>query len=228
MRMRALVAVLVVSLFVLPAVRAGEISVPIETGGSVSVRIVSLYENRFRTTLKQQYDYSCGSAALATLLTYHFRDPVSEQEAFQAMYEAGDQEKIRREGFSLLDMKRYLEAKGYLADGYRLPLAQLAKFGVPAISLVSEKGYRHFVVIKGIRGDRVLLGDPARGTRALTTQQFEAIHTGIYFLIRNRKDIAQANFNQVRDWPEPAPLGHAVSREALGSMLLLLPNRYDF
>jgi len=215
-------------MFVLPGARASDIRVPIATGGDVSVRVVSLYERRFRSTIKQQYDYSCGSAALASLLTYHFRHPVSEQEVFRAMYETGDQEKIRREGFSLLDMKRYLEANGYLADGYKLPLAELAKFGVPAISLVSDKGYRHFVVIKGIRGDRVLVGDPSMGTRTLTTEQFEAIHTGIFFLIRSHKDIAQADFNQARDWPPTAPLSLAVSREAVGSMLLLLPNRNDY
>lgn len=229
MRTCALLAVLIQYLIGLPAI-AGEVRVPMEAGGMVSVPVTSIFEKRFRTTIKQQYDFSCGSAALATLLNYHFEHPTSEQEVFQAMFEVGDKEKIRREGFSLLDMKRYLEATGYQSDGYRMPLAELAKLGVPAIALINEKGYRHFVVIKGIGPDKVLLGDPATGARSVATAEFEAMHTGIYFLILNKKNIAQANFNQAKDWRanEAAPISLAVNRDALGTLLLLLPNRYDF
>ena len=53
-----------------------------------------------------------------------------------------------------------------------LPLHQdldkLREERVPAIALVTENGYHHFVVVKGFDGERVLIGDPASGTRAVT------------------------------------------------------------
>ena len=54
----------------------------------------------------QQYDFSCGSAALATLL----------------------------------DMKNFLEARGFQADGFQQPLGKLAEAGIPSIVLISEVG----------------------------------------------------------------------------------------
>src|SRR5690606_15568794 len=121
-----------------------------------------LKEARFRTTLPQQYDFSCGSAATATLLTFQYGYPVSEEDVFVQMYRNGDQRKIQTEGFSLLDMRRYLESQGFTADGFELPLDKLLEEGLPAIVLLNDRGYRHFVVVKGLRDGRVLLGDPAR------------------------------------------------------------------
>jgi predicted double-glycine peptidase len=91
------------------------------------VHVTSMKEARFRTTVRQQYDFSCGSAAVATLLTYHYDFPVTEQQAFQEMFVTGDQAKIRREGFSLLDMKRFLGNHGFKADGFELPLEKLVR-----------------------------------------------------------------------------------------------------
>ena len=120
-----------------------------------------------KKTLRQQYDYSCGSAALATLLTYQYNDPTSEAGIFKAMWEQGDQAKIKREGFSLLDLKRYLEARGYSADGYDTTLNKLAGVGIPAIVLIRDNGYNHFVVIKGIKDGKVAVGDPSLGARVI-------------------------------------------------------------
>lgn len=183
------------------------------------------YERLFRTTIRQQHDYSCGSAAVATLLTYHYNRPVSEAVVFKAMFEVGNQEKIRREGFSLLDMKRVLEANGYRADGVETTLDELAKVGVPGIVLVQENGYNHFVVVKGLRGNRVVIGDPALGTRILPRQQFEAIwKRPILFVIRSHRDVAR--FNQPIDW-EPrlnASLELGVARDSLGSTIMRVPS----
>ena len=68
-------------------------------GGRYAVKVTSLKEARFKATTRQQYDFSCGSAALATLLTYHYGYPVTEQSVFEEMFVRGDQAKIQREGF---------------------------------------------------------------------------------------------------------------------------------
>lgn len=178
---------------------AGQLSFPIDVVGPYTVQVTSLKEARHISTLRQQYDFSCGSAALATLLTHHYGQRVSEQEVFVAMFRRGDQAKIRAEGFSLLDMKQYLADRGYQADGFEAPLEALASVGVPAITLVNENGYNHFVVVKGLRDGRVLLGDPAFGTRAMSREAFERIaQEKILFVIRSHQDVA--SFNADEDW----------------------------
>jgi uncharacterized protein len=168
-------------------------------GARFSVPATSLKEIRFRNTLRQQYDFSCGSAALATLLTYHYGHPVDEQQVFEQMFRLGDRAKIRKEGFSLLDMKRFLAARGFQADGFELPLQQLVSAGLPAIVLLNDKGYQHFVVIKGISGERILVGDPASGARALTRQAFEAAWVGkLLFVVHGYP--GAASFNAATEW----------------------------
>ncbi|MGO4308091.1 C39 family peptidase [Cupriavidus sp. RAF12] len=218
MRLRPLTALLALILLSAGAriACADSAVVPDNTGHLYSVKVTSLKEARFKTTIRQQYDFSCGSAAVATLLTYQYGYPVSEQVVFQDMYVNGDQSKIQREGFSLLDMKRFLESRGFLADGYELPLSKLEEAKVPAIVLVVENGYHHFVVVKGVQGNRVLVGDPAMGTRALTREHFERIwDSQLLFVIHNREELAR--FNQYADWrvSPSGPYWMGVNRDSL-------------
>ena len=196
-------------------------SVPGIQGNSYTIHLTSLKDVRFRNTIRQQYDFSCGSAAVATLLTYQYGYPVDEQWAFEQMYARGDQAKIRKEGFSLLDIKRFLQANGFVADGFIVPLEKLQQEHLPAIVLINEKGYHHFVVIKGLAYGRVLVGDPARGTRAIPLAQFHREWTNrLLFVIHNRR--ALAVFNSAGDWRAAplAPLGSAVDRTGLGDITL--------
>ena len=50
---------------------AGSLEIVGQAGGTFSVKVLSLKELRLRAVVLQQYDFSCGSAALATLLSYH-------------------------------------------------------------------------------------------------------------------------------------------------------------
>lgn len=201
-------------------VQAGPLEVRVP-GGSYGLRVTSLKEARYRTTIRQRYDFSCGSAATATLLTYHFDHPVTEAEVFKSMFDAGDQAKIRKEGFSLLDMRRYLAGLGYQADGFELPLEKLGEEGLPAIVLLNDNGYRHFVVVKGVKDGRVLLGDPARGTRAMSREKFESLWDNrVLFVVHNRRELAR--FNHERDWRTApgAPLHAAIPRQGLHNVVI--------
>jgi predicted double-glycine peptidase len=167
--------------------------------GPVAVSVVSMKQARYRTTVHQQYDFSCGSAAVATLLTHNYGWKVDESTVFQAMYTKGNQEKIRQEGFSMLDMKNYLDGQGFEAKGVEATLDQLADAKVPAIALINENGYSHFVVIKGLREGNVLIGDPAQGTRVISRSSFEQYWTNNILLIAaSRADLAR--FNEYDDW----------------------------
>ena len=179
----------------------------------------------FRRTWHQRFDFSCGSAALATLLTYQYDQPTDEMSIFKAMFEIGDQAQIRAKGFSMLDMKRYLEQRGYVADGVQAPLDTLATVAIPAIALVSDHGYRHFVVVKGVESTHVVIGDPALGTRIMARQDFERAHIGNLFLvIRSHRE--RAHFNTLADWNYTlkAPIASGVDRNSIALELLTVPN----
>lgn len=209
--------------------RAGDVMVPDVGGGLLNVKVVSLKERRFTTTIRQQHDYSCGSAALATLLTYQYQHPVSEETVFKAMWEKGDQAKISREGFSLLDIKHYLEGIGYSADGYVAPLEKLAAVGIPAIVLIRDHGYNHFVVVRGIRNGKVAVADPSMGARVIPLAQFVKMRLNpILFVINGRKE--QVAFNRAADWKtrEKAPIGAVLGTDSLASSILLRRSPSDY
>ena len=191
--------------------------------GNFHLHQVSFAEMPFRTVVRQQYDYSCGSAALATLLRYHYGRATSEAQVFQAMYAVGDKERIQKLGFSLLDMKKYLAALGYQADGYRFSLDELAKAGTPAIALIQIGAYKHFVVIKGVIDDYVLVGDPALGLRRFRKEEFTPGWNGIAFLLHDLPAGASpAVFNSAQDWKrwsESHPLAAAATIQPLTPFL---------
>lgn len=198
-------------------------------GSRMLLQVWSMREIKVRSVILQKYDYSCGSAAVATLLTYHYAYPVTEETAFRAMFENGDQEKIQREGFSMLDMKRYLEAQGYRADGFNVSLDDLTTAGIPAIALIVDNGYYHFVVIKGMRDNKLLLGDPAVGLRVIPRERFEASWPNrILFVIHGSS--VPGEFNTVRDWTvrRRSPLGQPLSSDTLNSIILFRPGGRDF
>jgi len=214
-------AVVLLVLAAAPAVHAGTMALNDNAGQTYRLHITTLKEVKYRNTIHQKYDFSCGSAAVATLLTYQYNYPVNEQVVFEQMYMHGDRRKINKEGFSLLDIKLYLGSLGFQADGFHASLQQLQQANLPAIVLIEDRGYHHFVVIKGVRYGRVLLGDPARGTRAIPLDRFEHFwKNGLVFVIHNRRELA--HFNRDSDWRTApiAPLGVGVDRRGLDTITM--------
>lgn len=168
--------------------------------GSLSVPVVTLQEQRFTSVVRQRYDYSCGAAAVATLLTHHYERAVDEKTALEAMLAKGDEEKIRLAGFSLADLKGFLEDQGFTANGYRMKLDNLARAAVPVVALITMKGYSHFVVVRGLRDDTVLVGDPALGARIMPRADFEAAWNGVVLAITSHRDTGHRTFNRPDQW----------------------------
>ncbi len=199
-------------------------------GGAFSLPVKSLKEKRWETVLRQKYDYSCGSAAVATLLTFHYNQPTREEAVFQAMFRMGDKKKIRTQGFSMLDMKHFLDRSGLRSDGFRMTLDKFAKIGVPGITVINTNGYKHFVVVKGIKGNKVLVADPASGTMVVPRRTFEANWNGVVLAAREEIQTARQHFNDARDWQvrPDAPVDKGTSRTGLGTFMLTLPGRNEF
>ena len=226
--MNAKLIALAVSLLLCASAVAGPVNVS-GSFGSFNLKPRSLKEMRWDTVVRQQYDFSCGSAAVATLLTYHYERPTSEDQVFKAMIDVGDREKIQAQGFSMLDMKRYLDALGMHSDGFKMKLESFLKIGVPGITLVDTQGYKHFVVVKGLDDKTVLVGDPATGAVAVPKEYFKSIWSGAVLAARADMPTGRKHFNSDRDWRvrPRAPIGQGVRRTELGTALLTLPSRNE-
>jgi hypothetical protein len=191
--------------------------------GELRVPVQSLEQRRYATVVRQRYDFSCGSAALATLLRFHYGRDQDEADVFRGMWAKGNRDQIRRLGFSLLDMKRYLASIGYEADGFEVTLDEVAEAGVPGIALINLNGYRHFVVVKGVAGGEVLVGDPALGLKTMDVAEFGKAWNGVYFALNSRLDTGRANFNGNAQWAQfaQAPTAAAFTRPLSQQALML-------
>lgn len=191
--------------------------------GDFNMPVRSLNDTRFAGVVRQRYDFSCGSAALATLLRHHYGFEANEATAFRGMWARGDREAIRRVGFSLLDMKRWLASRGLSADGYKVDLDMVEKTGIPGIALIAVKDYKHFVVVKGVRGDEVLLGDPSAGLTVMPRAEFLRAWNGIYFVLADEQDAAKRQFDRDDHWAAftRAPIGGNLSDPVSQQALML-------
>ncbi|CAD5108779.1 C39 family peptidase [Zestomonas carbonaria] len=131
---------------------------------------------QFRNVIRQAYDYSCGSAALTTLLDYYLGRNLEERQVMEGLLRYGEAEKIvERRGFSLLDMKRFVAALGYQSGGFRAEFDDLDGLEHPAIVPIHYAGFKHFVVVRDVYNDHVFVADPALGNISFTRTRFEEI-----------------------------------------------------
>ena len=147
--------------------------------GANTRSVKSLLEMRRDNVVIQEWDLSCGAAVLATILKYQYGEPASEKDIARVLISRREYienlELLKiRQGFSLLDLKRYLDGHGYRGTGYgKLTFADLVE-RAPIITPVNFLGYNHFVVFRGVMRDRVLLADPAWGNRTMLRDDFES------------------------------------------------------
>ena len=135
----------------------------------------SMKDLRDENVVKQRFDFSCGAAALATMMRYGFGESVTEAQVLDGLFDLpSEDEKAerRRTGFSLLDLQRVARARGYMAEGFRLTPEQLSQLDGPVIVFIEPRGYKHFAVLRGIRGGRAHLADPSRGNIRLPVYTF--------------------------------------------------------
>ena len=161
----------------LPAqARAAEVAFSgvLPNGALYHAPVESMRESRFRHLVRQQTDYSCGAASLATILRYAYHLDADEDTVIEGMLALADPEVVKERGFSLLDIKRYVESLGMRGRGYRIDENRLRQLRVPSLALMDVNGFRHFVVLKQVRGEAVEVGDPILGNRVIPLPEFMA------------------------------------------------------
>ena len=227
MRNRRLIGGLIASALLACGPAAAKVPASGGSGSAYRVGVMSWWEIPFRRVVRQRWDFSCGSAALATLLTYHYGRPTTENLTFARMWDAGDQKAIRKAGFSMLDMKSYLTSIGLSAEGLRIGPEGLAELKRPAIVLLDLNGFKHFVVVKGVRDGQVLVGDPMLGIKEYAERDFLKLWNGIALVVVDSG--AGAEFNRPSDWSpwSTAPLKDGAQNIAADNYLAHLPPTYQ-
>lgn len=149
-------------------------------------RVISMRERRYQDIIQQRFDFSCGAAATATILRYAYNFDVNEVDVILGLAQVADEELAREKGYSLLDIRHYVETLGLRGRGYELPAEMLIKLRIPTIALLDLRGYKHFVVIRRVTEDSVYVGDPALGNRIMPMEDFLKSWNGAVFAILGR------------------------------------------
>jgi predicted double-glycine peptidase len=162
-----------------------------------STPVSSILEKRQQNVVLQQWELSCAAAALATILRYQYGIPVTERSVALGLinreeYIANPNLVRIRQGFSLLDLKRFVDGLGYEGIGLgQMTLPDLFE-RAPVIVPVNLQGFPHFVIFRGGTSDMVLLADPAFGNITMSKNKF--LKGWI-----NYKDIGQVGFIVTKD-----------------------------
>jgi len=149
----------------------------------VSKPLRSWKDMKFDGLVRQQTDFSCGAAVLATVFDQAYGKRTTEQQVLVNMLKLADPQVVKDKGFSLLDMKRYTNQVGFASEGYKVDFEALRHLKVPGIALLNLRGYHHFVVIRKVSGDVVQIGDPALGNRVMSRRDFERAWNNVVFVI---------------------------------------------
>ncbi len=135
----------------------------------------SWIELKRRNVVMQKYDYSCGAAALATILQYYWEDDVSEKQILDAMLKVLTIDEVKdriKNGMSITDLRRSAVELGYLSSIGTMTFEQLSQSKIPVVVPLKLKGFDHFVVYRGVANGRVYIADPVRGNVRPTIPEF--------------------------------------------------------
>lgn len=195
----------------------------------------SMKDLRDQGLVKQRFDFSCGAAALATILRYGFGENVTERQILVQLFDLmSDQEKkaSRSTGFSLLHLQRVAQARGYNAEGFRLRPEQLPLLGGPVIVFIEPHGYKHFAVLRGVREDRIYLADPSRGNMRMPAYAFlrdwlQDAGAGIAFIVEPKSGLPHTDtlLALPREGPRRPEMMSVREMLAVGSPLVRLSRR---
>jgi len=170
---------------------------------------------------RQNYDYSCGSAALATLLSHYYDANVTEEIILKSVLEAKGIEKQASElenqegnnGLSFYDLSQYASTKGFKAVGIALGMEELKKLQIPVLVFVKIRKQEHFTVLKKMDERYAYLADPSFGNIRVSHAKFKEM-----FFTREVEDkpgkilavLAQGNAKGREEFKTVAPFPDSI------------------
>jgi predicted double-glycine peptidase len=182
-----------------------------------------MQEQRREHVFLQQWDYTCGAAALATILNYQYGEPIQEAPIVEFVLQTGrSYESILAKGLSLLELKRFAGLLGYKGIGYgKLSVEDMEALNVPAIVPVNLYGFHHFVVFRGLRRDTIFIADPSWGNTSLTRSAFEQAwqgNIGFILIPKNKPKWQEAKNRTNRLAPDIKDIRTPYTRMAVPSL----------
>ncbi len=128
-----------------------------------------------KNIVMQKRDFSCGAAALATVLQHYWGDPITELHVlkqFDEMFTPADVKDRIQNGLTITDLRRAAVKLGYQASIGTIRYDQLQESKVPLVVGITVGEFKHFVVYRGTDGYYVYLADPARGNIRIPASDF--------------------------------------------------------
>lgn len=122
----------------------------------------------------------CGAACLTMILAYYGKWIPLEQ----VRLDCG----VSRDGSKAVNLLKAARSYGLKAAGYRYEPEQLREKG--KFPCIVHWNFNHFVVLNGFKGNRAFLNDPARGSVAVSMEEFDQAFTGICLLFEPGEDFA--------------------------------------
>jgi hypothetical protein len=141
----------------------------------VEIVVPSWKELRQRNIVMQKRDYSCGAAAMATVLRYYWGDAVSEDNVLIVLLATLTPEETKdrfKHGLAISDLRRTAVKMGYQSSIGTMSFEGLSGARLPLIVPLKVEGQDHFVVYRGMVAGRVYLADPIRGNVRPTFAEF--------------------------------------------------------
>lgn len=120
----------------------------------------------------------CGAAALTMILSYYDKWIPLEQ----VRSDCG----VSRDGSNAKNILKAARNYGLKARGYKMEPESLRENGT--FPCIIHWEFNHFVVLKGFKGDKVYLNDPARGNYVISMKEFDEAFTGVCILFEPGDD----------------------------------------
>ena len=137
---------------------------------ATTIQVKSWKQLRDQGIEKQDLDYSCGSAAVATILRAYYGVEVYERDILKEV------EKLGNDGAaSFSDLQKAVQTFGFKATGISTDFDTLKTIKIPALLYLKYRDQDHFSVLRGISDSHVLLADSSWGNRTFTVHQFSKL-----------------------------------------------------
>ncbi|PSB07614.1 ABC transporter ATP-binding protein [Pleurocapsa sp. CCALA 161] len=137
----------------------------------------------------QQSASDCGAACLVMVGRYW-----GKQFSLNRLRELA---RVNRSGSLLKGLVTAAETIGFVTRPVKASLNQLAKQQLPAIAHWEGN---HYIVVYEIKGNRVVVGDPALGQRTLTAREFQAGWTDYALLLEPTVLLTEAQEAKTQFW----------------------------